>query len=136
MSIILDYQLREQLHHISPEFLITYFHDENIDLPAREGPVHWHPEFEIVTAQMGVLDYQVGEEHILLHAGDSIFVNANMLHGIKQDQPNGSVPSGAKQSIGILSEAENSSTRAAQCRFFYSIFFPGRGFYTECNTLI
>ena len=88
-----------------------------------KGRFHWHPEFEIVTAQMGVLDYQVGEEHILLHAGDSIFVNANMLHGIKQDQPNGSVPSGAKQSIGILSEAENSSTRAAQCRFFYSTFF-------------
>ena len=52
MSIILDHQLREQLHHISPEFLITYFHDEIIDLPAREGPVHWHPEFEIVTAQL------------------------------------------------------------------------------------
>ena len=84
MSIILDHQLREQLHHISPEFPITYFHDEIVDLPNREGPVHWHPEFEIVTARVGVLDYQVGEEHILLHAGDSIFVNVNMLHGIKQ----------------------------------------------------
>lgn len=84
MSFILDHQLREQLHHISPEFPITFFHDEIADLPTREGPVHWHPEFEIVTAQMGVLDYQVGEEHILLNAGDSIFVNANMLHSIKQ----------------------------------------------------
>lgn len=79
MSIILDHQLREQLHHISPEFPIAYFHDEIIDLPTRERPVHWHPEFEIVTAQMSVLDYQVGEEHILLHAGDSIFVNANTI---------------------------------------------------------
>lgn len=84
VSFILDHQLREQLHHISPEFPITFFHDEIADLPTREGPVHWHPEFEIVTAIMGVLDYQVGEEHILLNAGDSIFVNANMLHGIKQ----------------------------------------------------
>lgn len=84
MSIILDHQLREQLHHISPEFPITYFHDEIVDLPAREGPVHWHPEFEIVTAKAGILDYQVGEEHILLNAGDSIFVNANMLHRISQ----------------------------------------------------
>ena len=84
MSIILDYQLREQLHHISPEFPITYFHDEIVDLPNREGPVHWHPEFEIVTAQIGVLDYQVGEEHIFLNSGDSIFVNANRMHGIRQ----------------------------------------------------
>ena len=84
MSIILDHQLREQLHHISPEFPITYFHDEIVDLATREGPVHWHPEFEIVTAQTGVLDYQVGEEHILLNAGDSIFVNTNVLHSIQQ----------------------------------------------------
>lgn len=84
MAIVLDHQLREQVHHIAPEFPITYFHDEIIDLPAREGPVHWHPEFEIVTARVGVLDYQVGEEHIFLEAGDSIFVNANMLHRISQ----------------------------------------------------
>ena len=84
MSIILDHLLREQLHHISTELPIMYFHDEMNELPNREGPVHWHPEFEIVTAQTGVLDYQVGEEHILLNAGDSIFVNANMLHGIRQ----------------------------------------------------
>lgn len=84
MPIILDHQLREQLHHISTEFPITYFHDEIADLPAREGPVHWHPEFEIVTALTGVLDYQVGEEQVLLNAGDSIFVNANVLHSIKQ----------------------------------------------------
>jgi AraC-like DNA-binding protein len=84
MPVILDHQLREQMHHISPEFPITYFHDELIALPNREGPVHWHPEFEIVTAETGVLDYQVGKEHIPLYAGDSIFVNTNMLHGIRQ----------------------------------------------------
>ena len=84
MSIILDHQLREQLHHISSEFPITFFHDEIIHLPNREGPIHWHPEFEIATAQTGVLDYQVGEDHIFMKTGDSIFVNANMLHGIRQ----------------------------------------------------
>ena len=44
------------------------------DLPEREGPVHWHPEFEIVTAMSGVLDYQVGEEHIQLPAGKAVKV--------------------------------------------------------------
>ena len=84
MSIILDHQLREYIPHNAIEFPITYYHDELVTLPDRTGPRHWHPDFEIATAEYGVLDYQVGEQHIILEAGDSIFVNGNMLHGIKQ----------------------------------------------------
>lgn len=84
MPIILDHQLREHIPHNAREFPITYYHDELVILPDRTGPLHWHPEFEIATAEFGVLDYQVGEHHIILEAGDSIFVNGNILHGIKQ----------------------------------------------------
>ena len=84
MAIILDNQLREYMPHNAAEFPITYFHDELTTLPGWEGPLHWHPDFEIATAENGVLDYQVGDRHILLESGDSIFVNGNMLHGIKQ----------------------------------------------------
>ena len=84
MSITLDHQLREHIPHNAIEFPITYFHDELVTLPDWAGPLHWHPEFEIATAKFGVLDYQVGEHHIILEAGDSIFVNGNILHGIKQ----------------------------------------------------
>ena len=84
MPIILDHQLREYIPHNSTEFPITYFHDELADLPEMSGPLHWHPDFEIATAENGVLDYQVGGQHITLEAGDSIFVNGNILHGIKQ----------------------------------------------------
>jgi len=84
MAIILDRQLREQIPHSAIEFPITYFHDELISLPDWAGPLHWHPDFEIAMAECGVLDYQVGGQHIILEAGDSIFVNGNMLHGIKQ----------------------------------------------------
>ncbi|MBQ8474290.1 MAG: AraC family transcriptional regulator [Clostridia bacterium] len=84
MPIILDHQLREHIPHNAIDFPITYFHDELITLPDWAGPLHWHPDFEIATAECGVLDYQVGEQHVVLEAGDSIFVNGNMLHGIKQ----------------------------------------------------
>ena len=84
MPIILDHQLREYIPHNQTEFPITYFHDELATLPNWAGPLHWHPDFEIATAKAGVLDYQVGERHIILEPGDSIFVNGNMLHGIKQ----------------------------------------------------
>ena len=84
MPIILDDQLREQIPHNATEFPITYYHDELATLPHWAGPLHWHPDFEIATAVRGVLDYQVGGQHILLKEGDSIFVNGNLLHGIKQ----------------------------------------------------
>ncbi len=66
------------------EFPITYFHDEIVTLLGWMEPLHWHPDFEIATAECGVLDYQVGDQYIILEAGDSIFVNGNIIHGIKQ----------------------------------------------------
>jgi len=84
MPIILDRQLRERIPHNSTEFPITYFHDELEALPGWAGPLHWHPDFEIATSKTGVLDYQVGQQRVMLEAGDSIFVNGNILHGITQ----------------------------------------------------
>ncbi len=90
MAIILDHQLREQIPKNNTEFPVTFFHDELAALPNYAGPLHWHPEFEIATATHYALDFQVGQEHILLEAGDNIFVNGNILHGIKQ--PHGDIP--------------------------------------------
>ena len=84
MSIILDHQLREKMAHDASSFPISYFQDELALLPNQAGPLHWHPEFEIATAASGVLEYQVGQERIMLESGDSIFVNGNMLHSIRQ----------------------------------------------------
>lgn len=84
MPIILDHQLQEQIPHDSSTFPITFYCDELADLPNHAGPMHWHPYFEIATAQSNVLDFQVGQTHTILEPGDSIFVNQNMLHGIRQ----------------------------------------------------
>ena len=84
MPILLDHQLREQIPLDIQAFPIAFYCDELAALPNRAGPVHWHPYFEIATAQSGVLDYQVGQAHTILEPGDSIFVNQNMLHGIRQ----------------------------------------------------
>ena len=90
MPILLDRQLREQIPHDAVTFPITFFSDELASLPDWAGPLHWHPDFEIASAERGVLDYQVGQQHIRLDPGDSIFVNGNVLHGIRQlsgDEP-------------------------------------------------
>lgn len=84
MSIILDEQLREQIPHDCIAFPISYFRNELATTINRTSPLHWHPDFEIATAVNGILDFQVGREHIELEAGDSIFINKNILHRIKQ----------------------------------------------------
>lgn len=84
MPIFVDHQLQEQIPCDIFDFPIAFYCDELADLPNRAGPMHWHPYFEIATAQNGVLDYQVGQTHTILEPGDSIFVNPNMLHGIRQ----------------------------------------------------
>lgn len=66
MSINTDHQLREQMSHDNAVFPITFFHDELASLPNYEGLLHWHPEFEIATAQSATLDFQIGQEHITL----------------------------------------------------------------------
>lgn len=84
MPIILNNQLREQITHETTVFPIAYFKDELSTLPNWVGPLHWHPDFEIATVESGILDCQVGQQHIILEVGDSIFINGNMLHRIRQ----------------------------------------------------
>ena len=84
MAIILDHRLREEIPRDNADFPISYFRDELASLPNFAGPLHWHPEFEIASALFSTLDFQVGNEHITLDEGDSIFVNGNVLHGIRQ----------------------------------------------------
>ncbi len=84
MAIKINHQLQEQIPHDTAVFSVAFYCDELSTLPNCAGPLHWHPYFEIATAKSGVLNYQVGQNHIILEAGDSIFVNSNMLHGIRQ----------------------------------------------------
>jgi len=143
MPIILDHQLREYMPHNAMEFPITYFHDELAALVNRAGPLHWHPDFEIATAEYGVLDYQVGRQHILLEAGDSIFVNGNMLHGIQQ--LSGDVPDPMPNIVfsGTLVAHETSTIYqkyilpVAQCDALpFIVFKHGNHSHSEINCLI
>ena len=92
MSVSMDYQLKEQIPYDSTLFPISFLHDELANLPQWNGPLHWHSGFEIATAENATLDYQVGEKHMILNAGDSIFVNGNLLHGIRQISGNTADP--------------------------------------------
>lgn len=143
MPIILNDQLQEQIPHTATEFPITYYHDELVTLPNWEGPLHWHTDFEIATAAKGVLDYQIGQQHIVLEAGDSIFVNRNVLHGIKQ--LSGDIPDPMPNIVfsGILLAPESSVLYQkyiqpiAQCDSLpFIVFHNGDNFSNEVRRLI
>ena len=143
MAITLDHQLREHIPHNAIEFPITYFHDELAALPGLSGPLHWHPDFEIATAESGVLDYQVSGQHIILEAGDSIFVNGNILHRIKQ--LSGDVPDPMPNIVffGTLIVPETSTIYqkyilpVAQCDSLpFVVFRHGDPSHNEINCLI
>ena len=143
MTIRLDHQMREQILHRTAEFPVTYYHDELAALPNREGPFHWHPDFEIATATVGVLDYQVGQQHVLLQPGDGIFVNGNMLHRVRQlsgeqDDP---VPiilfSGAAIAPEYSAIYQKYIQPLAQCAFLpFLVFRHEDAFHSEINALI
>ena len=143
MAIILDRQLREQIPNNNNEFPITYFHDELATLPNHAGPLHWHPEFEIATATRCALDFQVGQEHIVLEAGDSIFVNGNILHAIKQlrtDIPE-PMPNVVFSSCVIASEISAINQKYIKPIYIsdslpYVVFRSGNEKHTEINRLI
>ena len=143
MAIILDHQLREHIPHDSEGFPVSFFHDELAALPGWAGPLHWHPDFEIATAECGLLDYQVGDRHILLEEGDSIFVNGNMLHGIKQ--VSGDVPDPMPNIVfsGTLLSPETASIYQkfilpiAQCNSLpFIVFRHGDSSHGEMNLII
>ena len=84
MPLNVDHQLRERMDHDATAFPISFFEDEFAVLPSRSIPLHWHPEFEFVSACSETLEVQVGQNTLHLEAGDSLFVNGNVLHAMRQ----------------------------------------------------
>lgn len=144
MPIILDHQLREQIPHNAAIFPITYFCNELASLPNGVGPLHWHPDFEIATAASCVLDFQVGQQHIILETGDSIFINGNILHGIKQlagDIPD-PMPNIVFSGAVIAAETSEIDRRKyiqpiARCDTLpFIVFNQKNGWHNEVNRLV
>ena len=84
MPMPFDHQLREHMPHDPAAFPVTFFENEFAALPARSITLHWHPEFELLTALHGTLELQVGQATLLLEPGESLLINGNVLHAMRQ----------------------------------------------------
>lgn len=86
--IQLESDLREHItydNHIIPLSICVDHFD---DYYQREWDCHWHEEYEFGVVTQGILRYTLyggpnGSQDVVLHPGEGIFINANVLHSAK-----------------------------------------------------
>lgn len=89
---LLDISVAPDLHeltqHGTPVFPCAAYDEDPGKYLVGNIPWHWHEEFEIILAVEGETLVLCDESEFLLHAGEMIFVNVNVLHKLKRGQKN------------------------------------------------
>jgi AraC-like DNA-binding protein/mannose-6-phosphate isomerase-like protein (cupin superfamily) len=78
--------LHELTKHGTPIFPCAGYDEDPGKYLVGNIPWHWHEELEIVLALEGDTRVICGETEYLLHPGEAIFVNSNVLHKLKRAQ--------------------------------------------------
>lgn len=83
-SMPLDASFQEITRHGTSGFLIQFYIDELYKFKDKSVPLHWHtePEFFVITG--GSVCIQVSNQQLVLHQGEGIFINSNVLHKFVQ----------------------------------------------------
>ena len=45
--------------------------------------LHWHQEFEMLMVTEGEIDFEIEDRKYLLHEGEGVFINSNLLHSAR-----------------------------------------------------
>ena len=87
---LLDISVAPDLHeltqHGTPVFPCAGYDEDPGKYLVGNIPWHWHEEIEVILALEGDTLVLCGETEYLLHAGEVIFVNTNVLHKLKRGQ--------------------------------------------------
>lgn len=81
-EIIRDESLRELISHSTNRFPFRYYYEDMKQFQHNTAALHWHTEFEFVTVKKGLVYFEIGEERIPVSAGEGIFINSRILHGL------------------------------------------------------
>ena len=82
---IVDSNRRELACHGTAAWPIACYYD---DFGRFELPWHWHDELELAILIEGTAVFTAGNEHIRMGKGDGIFVNAGVLHAVRDASAN------------------------------------------------
>ena len=88
LDIAVAPDLHELTKHGTPIFPCAGYDEDPGKYLVGNIPWHWHEEMEIILALEGDTLVLSGETEYLLHAGEAIFVNSNVLHKLKRAQKN------------------------------------------------
>ena len=88
LDIAVAPDLHELTKHGTPIFPCAGYDEDPGKYLVGNIPWHWHEEMEIVAALEGETLVICGETEYLLHQGECIFVNSNVLHKLKRGQKN------------------------------------------------
>ena len=78
-----DEALRELGVQVEEVFPFQYYYEDISLFDHRKMDVHWHDEFEFITVERGVVDFQIGGLRFALGAGDGLFINTGVLHSME-----------------------------------------------------
>jgi AraC-like DNA-binding protein len=85
---LLDISIAPDLHeltqHGTPVFPCAGYDEDPGEYLVGNIPWHWHEEMEFILSVQGDTLVLCGETEYLLHEGEAIFVNANVLHKLKR----------------------------------------------------
>ena len=86
LDIAVAPDLHELTKHGTPIFPCAGYDEDPGEYLVGNIPWHWHEELEVILAAEGDTLVLCGETEYLLHPGDAIFVNSNVLHKLKRGQ--------------------------------------------------
>lgn len=86
LDIAVAPDLHELTKHGTPIFPCAGYDEDPGKYLVGNIPWHWHEEMEFILAVEGDTRVLSGETEYLLHPGEAIFVNSNVLHKLKRGQ--------------------------------------------------
>ncbi len=85
-DIAIDPNLHELTKHGTPVFPCAGYDEDPGKYMVGNIPWHWHEEMEFILAVEGETTVFCGETQYLLHPGEAVFVNCDVLHKLKRGQ--------------------------------------------------
>lgn len=82
---LIDETMHELINHGKPEFPVAFYGDGYKYLGSRSYYAHWHNEVEVTLAIKGDIAISCNDETVVVHEGDAIFINSNILHCVLHD---------------------------------------------------
>ncbi len=86
LDIAVSTDLQELTKHGTPVFPCAGYDEDPGKYLIGNIPWHWHEEMEVILAVEGETLVLCGEAEYILHPGEAIFVNCNVLHKLKRAQ--------------------------------------------------